>query len=130
MVAESAAHPARVLVVDDHPGMRAIVIDLLAAEPDFEVVATAGNGLAAIDLTAAAPVDVIVLDDSMPLMTGVEALPRLRSNCPAARIVVWSSSDEARDRSAAAGADAFVAKAAPLERLLAELRKPHGAPPA
>ena len=131
VAAEQAARGrARVLVVDDHPGMRAIVIDLLSHEPDFEVVATAGNGFAAIDLTAQAPVDVIVLDDSMPLMTGMEALPALRRNCPDARIVVWSATDDVRDRSMDAGADAFVAKAAPLGRLLDELRRGTGDPSA
>ena len=127
MVAEpTARNRARVLVVDDHPGMRAIVIDLLSHEPDFEVVGQAGNGFAAIDLTAGEPVDVIVLDDSMPLMTGMEALPALRRNCPDARIVIWSATPEVRDRSMQAGADAFVPKGDPLGRLLEALRRGTG----
>ena len=63
----------RVMVVDDHPIVRAGIVGLLDTEPDFEVVAEASSGEEALELIGEAQPDVVLMDLRMPGMGGVEA---------------------------------------------------------
>ena len=110
-----------VLVVDDNPTARYVATRLIRSDRRFRVTGVASDGLEALDLTADDCPDLIVLDNEMPRMTGLEVLPVLRERCPEARIVLWSADDTARDQATQAGGD-FVSKAEPLDRLLEWLR--------
>ena len=85
----------RVLLCDD---TRDIIL-LLGAEfelhSDLEVIAEAGNGRDAVQLTADLQPDVVVLDLTMPHMDGLEALPRILEAAPNTKVVVLSSHDAA-----------------------------------
>src|SRR5690606_41172907 len=61
------------LIVDDHEIVRAGMRMLLESEPDIEVIGEANNGKEAIEFIEQHPVDIIIMDVSMPEMTGVEA---------------------------------------------------------
>lgn len=111
-----------VLVVDDNPAARRVVVHLLRGDPAFRVRGVARDGLEAIDLTGDFCPDLIVLDHDMPGMTGLQALPRLREQCPDARIVMWSLATDAAPAALAAGGDGFVSKAEPIDALLDWLR--------
>jgi len=74
-----------VLVADDHLGVRERVLSLLS--PDFEVVGTAGDGKELIAEALRLRPDVIVLDITMPLCTGIEAVHELREAGLSARFV-------------------------------------------
>lgn len=119
----------RLLVVDDHPTIRRLVSLRLSTEPDLEVVGEAADGAAALELAEALRPDVVLLDLSMPVMDGLEALPRLRSLLPAARLVVLSGFDQVaiRERVSTLGADAYVEKGSSLDLLVEVIR---GAAPA
>jgi two-component system, OmpR family, KDP operon response regulator KdpE len=111
----------RVLVVDDDPQiLRAVRTGLRAR--GYEV-ATAGNGETALDHLAAEPVDLVVLDLSMPGIDGHEVIRRLRgfSDVP---VLVLSVRDSQDDKVAAldAGADDYVTKPFALGELLARMR--------
>ncbi|GAX90543.1 protein-glutamate methylesterase/protein-glutamine glutaminase [Effusibacillus lacus] len=69
--------PVRVLVVDDSALMRRIITDILQSDPDIQVVATARNGKDALDMLQRHQVDVVTLDIEMPVMTGMEVLPKI-----------------------------------------------------
>ena len=112
----------RVLVVDDNPAARNVVVHLLRADPAFRVHGVAHDGLQAIDLVGDDCPDLIVLDDDMPRLSGLAALPSLRRSCPAAKIVLWSLGDEVASRVEQAGGDGFVSKSAPIDHLLDWLR--------
>lgn len=67
----------RVLVVDDSALMRRIITDILQADPEIQVVATARNGKDALEVLAHQQVDVVTLDVEMPVMDGMEVLPKI-----------------------------------------------------
>jgi NarL family two-component system response regulator LiaR len=70
--------PIRVLVADDHMIVRTGIRHVLESEPGFEVVGEAGNGAEALSLAAELLPDVVVLDISMPDVSGLELAARLR----------------------------------------------------
>lgn len=69
--------PARVLVVDDSALMRRIITDILKSDPAVNVVGTARNGMEALDFLERHAVDVVTLDIEMPVMDGLQALPKI-----------------------------------------------------
>ncbi|BBH20854.1 chemotaxis response regulator protein-glutamate methylesterase [Paenibacillus baekrokdamisoli] len=84
----------RVLVVDDSAFMRKIICDLIAADSQFEIVATAKNGREAIEAVVEWKPDVITMDLEMPVMNGLEALGRIMNIKPTPIIMLSSISDD------------------------------------
>jgi len=104
-----------VLVVDDEPAVRAIVVELLKVE-GYET-AEAGDGQAALDAVAADPPDAVVTDLWMPRLSGQDLIHRLRaagSGVPVVAMSAW------KDQPLVPGVP-FVPKPLHLERLLAAL---------
>lgn len=119
----------RILVVDDHPIVRAGIAGLLATEPDFEVVGEAESGETALDIAATLRPDVVLMDLRMPGMGGVEATRRLTRSAdpapdPAPRVLIFTTYEEDDQILAAieAGANGYLVKAAPAEELAAGVR--------
>ncbi len=83
--------PIRVLVVDDHVVVRKGIHALLATEPDVEVVGEAENGREAVAEAERLQPDVILMDLVMPEMDGIEAIRRITTRQPEARILVLTS---------------------------------------
>jgi two-component system NarL family response regulator len=112
---------ARVLVVDDHALFRTGVANIINQESDLVVVAEAGNGAEAVDAYERHRPDVTLLDLRMPVMEGVEAVRRIRSRDPQARVIVLTTYDTDEDISRAlkAGAKAYVLKDISAEALVA-----------
>ena len=71
--AEDMSQPIRVLVVDDHPVVRAGVQGMLASHADFDVVGEASDGEEALSQVEALNPDVVLMDLRMPRVDGVEA---------------------------------------------------------
>ena len=69
----------RILLVDDHPMMRHGMRQMLELEDDLHVVGEAGNGQEALDQIATLQPDLVLLDNNMPHMNGLETLRRLRA---------------------------------------------------
>ena len=117
----------RVLLADDHAILRAGVRMLLEAQPDMTVVAEAADGEEAIRQATGTRPDVAVVDLTMPGMTGVETLERLRREVPATRLLVLTMHDDpgyAR-LALAAGASGHVIKDAESGELLSAIRAVH-----
>ena len=85
---------ARVLLADDHAVLRAGLRLLLDAQPDLKVVGEAGDGGEALTLAAQLQPDLILLDLTMPGLSGLDALPALRKAAPAARILILTMHDD------------------------------------
>lgn len=117
----------RVLIVEDEGILRATLAELLAREPDLEIVATAANGRdALIDALAHRP-HVVLTDLMMPRMTGIELTVHLREQLPDTAAVVLTVFDDDENLFAAlkAGAIGYVLKDASLEQIAAALRAAH-----
>ena len=78
------------IVADDHPIVRQGMKNLLNAEPDFEVVGDAGDGITAVQLVERFKPDVLVVDMMMPGMNGLEVIRQVKERSPATRMIVLS----------------------------------------
>jgi DNA-binding NarL/FixJ family response regulator len=113
--------PLRVLLVDDVSDLRLLLRSLFTAYPGIEVVGEAGNGLDAIELAGRTQPDLVVLDLTMPMLNGVEALPEIRKAAPDTRVVVLTAIPRSVDPGAIdAGAVAYVEKSATASNHLVE----------
>lgn len=114
----------RILIVDDHEIVREGLQTLLAEEPDFEVVGTAGDGAVAVGLAQETKPDVIVMDLVMPGLDGIEATRRIHEQNPEARVLVLTTfADDQRVREAIqAGATGYLLKDVLKADLLRALR--------
>lgn len=86
-------HRARVIVIDDEYGARLQVELAVAESPLLQLAGEADNGMRGAELVESTQPDIVVLDLSMPVMDGFEALPLIRRLCPTARVLVRSSLD-------------------------------------
>ena len=114
--------PRTVLVVDDAAAMREDVRELVDAAEGWEIVGEARDGQEGVEMAAALRPQVIVLDQGMPRLQGLDALPQLRSSCPDAHIVMWSTDDRLEPTALASGADGFVNKSRPLRELFTAMQ--------
>ncbi len=81
----------RILVADDSITVRKRIVDVLAAQPDFEIVAEAADGREAIEACQRLRPDAMTLDMMMPVMTGLAATEYIMAYCPTPILVVSSS---------------------------------------
>ena len=111
---------ASVVIVDDTDDIRLLVRLSLEAGGVFQVVGEADNGLAGIDVVRRTQPDLVLLDLRMPVMNGLDALPRIRRACPRARIVVLSGfeADAMAEKALEAGADGYAQKGATVSDLV------------
>lgn len=116
--------PRRILVADDHEGIRQRVRSALEAA-GFEVCGEALNGLDAIEKTKALLPDLIVLNLSMPVMGGLDAIPEILENAPGIKIVIFTVDevDELRREALRRGAHGYVGKSSPVAVLINEVTK-------
>src|SRR5450759_5210981 len=83
--------PIRVLVVDDSPTTRLLIISILQSDPGFEVVGEAVNGAEALEQAIALRPDLITMDVQMPVVDGLEATKEIMREAPTPIIIVTAS---------------------------------------
>jgi CheY-like chemotaxis protein len=106
------ARPIRVLLVDDHPILRKGMADVLRDSAQIEVIGEAGDGFEAVEMANRMRPDVVLMDVSMPRLSGVEATERILAAMPAVRVIGLSMHEEEHMVAAmrAAGAVAYLTK--------------------
>jgi DNA-binding NarL/FixJ family response regulator len=114
----------RVLVVDDHPIVRAGLAGLLGVEADMEVVGEAGDGEEALAQVAALSPDVVLMDLRMPRLDGVGATARITADFPSSRVLVLTTYGTDADIIPAveAGANGYLLKDTPRLQLVEAVR--------
>jgi NarL family two-component system response regulator YdfI len=115
----------RVLVVDDHQAFRHALSSALEMVDDIEVAGQAGGGLAACQEAEQLDPDVIIMDLSMPDLSGIDAMKRIHERRPDLPVVILTAhADDGTEREALeAGARGFVAKGTGLRDLVVMLHE-------
>jgi DNA-binding NarL/FixJ family response regulator len=113
-----------VLVVDDHPMLRAGLAQLLEQADDITLIGLAADGAEGVALALGAHPDVVLMDLEMPGLDGIEATRRIRASCEHTQVVILTSfSDRARILDALdAGAAGYLLKDAEPDQLLRGIR--------
>jgi two-component system response regulator NreC len=116
---------ARIMIVDDHVIVRQGIAQLVNREPDLDVRYEAGDADSAIAVLRAEPVDLAIVDISLPGTSGLELVKLMHAQQPELLILMMSMHDEAlySDRAFRAGAKGYVMKQEATERLLMAIRK-------
>ena len=102
----------QVLLADDHALMRRGIRDLLEADSDIKVIAEAGDGREATQLTQKFNPDVLIMDLTMPELNGLDAIRQIRKDYPQVELLVFSmhDSEDLIREVLAAGARGYVLK--------------------
>jgi len=117
----------KILLVDDHAGMRLALRRLFLARTELQIVGEAANGLEAIAQARALLPDVVVMDVWMPEMDGIEATRRIRAEFPSIHVLGFSMypRTEPLHGIEQAGAEGFFVKGADTQRLVDHLLSMH-----
>lgn len=115
--------PVRILIADDHEVVRQGVRKILAARPEWEICGEAVNGQEAIQLAGELRPDAIIMDITMPVMSGLEAARKLTSNKNSPPILIFTmhESRSLADSVKEVGARGFVYKSRAARDLIKAL---------
>lgn len=114
----------RVVVVDDHSLVREALVQSIALEPDIEVCGEASNGLEALTVCAALNPDLILLDFSLPDMTGIDVVDAMNAAGSRPRVLLLTGAplDEDERAQLAREVEGFLHKEAGRDALVAAIR--------
>src|SRR5206468_6697076 len=114
----------RVLLADDHTLVRQGLAQILKGAVDVEVVAQAGDGSEAVETALETKPDVVVLDVSMPRLSGLEAARRIKKELPRSRVLALTMHDEDEFilKMVRAGVSGYLVKDSAASELLAAIR--------
>jgi DNA-binding NarL/FixJ family response regulator len=128
MMAEAREHPepdvaSRVLIIDDSAAVRQGLRALLDTDASLRTVGEAPNATEGLELARTLSPDLILLDNEMPGMNGIELLPALQRELPGTHVVMFTLSPAISVEARARGASAVVSKAGGDATLLDTLRE-------
>jgi DNA-binding NarL/FixJ family response regulator len=117
--------PVRVLVVDDHPVVRAGMVAILSEQPGIEVIGAAADGAQALALARQLAPDLVLMDLRMPVLDGVGATSRLRAEPDAPEVLVLTTYDTDAEilHAVEAGARGYLLKDTPPDVLADAIRR-------
>jgi DNA-binding NarL/FixJ family response regulator len=115
----------RIMIVDDHAVVRSGIKHILSETSDIKVTAEAASGAEAIKLIAQKPVDMVLLDISMPEQSGLEMLKVFRTNYPAVQVLILTMHPEEQYavRTLKNGASGYLTKDSAPSELITAIRK-------
>lgn len=118
----------KVLITDDHRLVRDGFKRLLEDEPDIKVVGEANSGKEALAFVRAQKVDIVILDISMPVESGLDVLPKLKQIAPELRVLIVSMHTEQHVVALAleTGANGYLSKESAAENLVEAIQRACG----
>jgi len=116
--------PISVFLADDHPVVRNGLMLILQAEPEIKVVGQAADGHEAVKRVGKAAPDVVIMDIAMPGLNGIEATKKIRTACPAVRVLILSMHATAEHiyQALQAGAQGYLLKESAGEEVIKAVR--------
>ena len=119
--------PIRILIADDHGVLRAGLRAMLNAEPNHKVIAEAADGPTALRLATELDPDVLLLDISMPGMTGIEVTRQLKKTRPETRVLILTLHEDEGllQQAIQAGASGYIVKRAVETELMCAIQAVH-----
>jgi DNA-binding NarL/FixJ family response regulator len=124
MEKQAEQNPIRILIVDDHPIVRAGLTTLFGKERGFRVAGGVDGGMEAFAFLDRHPVDIVLLDIRMPKVSGLDVLPEILKRNPAPHVLILSSFDYEEDiyRAAKAGARGYLLKDSTRVQIIEAIR--------
>lgn len=121
----TSASPAKILLVDDHPMLRRGMKDLLNLESDFNVIADVSSGEEALAYLKDNEVDLVILDQNMPGLSGLETVEKIRSQGNQSKILMFIVSDSGDDihNALKLGVNGYLLKDMQPEQVALDIRK-------
>lgn len=118
-------HPYRIVLADDHVLIRHGIKNIISQNDDLEVVGEVGDGEELLKVIDRQPVDLVILDISMPKIGGMEAVGLIKTKCPWVKVLILTmhKSKQYFYHSMTAGADGYLVKDDSDEELLIAIRK-------
>jgi two-component system NarL family response regulator len=128
MEKRSTKTPIRLLIVDDHPVVRAGLGSMLGKQPGLKLMGAAASAEEALTLLERCSVDVILLDLRMPKMNGIEALSLFRKLDPVPQVIILSSFELEEEiyRAVQAGARGYLLKETSRDEMVSAIVAVHG----
>ena len=126
-----ATERIRILLAEDHVVVRQGTRELLEREPDFQIIGEAGDGEEAVRLASELGPDVVIMDVSMPKLSGIEATRRIKSLLPSVAVLVLTGYDydEYIFSLLDAGAAGYLLKSVSGDDLVGAIRAVHAGEP-
>jgi two-component system, NarL family, response regulator len=123
------ANLIRILIVDDHPVVRAGLASMLGTQAELSIIGSAPGGEAAMAILLEQDVDVVLLDLRMPGMSGIETLLGIKRMGSRARVIILTSfeTDEDIYRAVQAGAQGYLLKDTSLKEMVEAIQTVHSA---
>lgn len=115
----------RILIVDDHPLVRAGICAIIGLQPDMAIVGEFDDAQIALSQVEARKPDIVLMDLRLPGMSGLEAIRKIHRSFPSVRLIVLTTyeGDEDIHQALEAGASSYIIKGMKHDRLLQGIRR-------